>query len=101
MISIDRLIDYAVEPLALFFLVQAFVGCGGPSWTAADTKSATDAVHLAISAEDLCAEGALDAGLCTPALVRAVQRPEICSLSSMLYRHGADVPDAGFACKPK
>lgn len=86
---------------AVLFVSSALLSCGGPAWTAADTKSATDAVHLEIAAEEVCAESALDAGACTPAMVRAVQRAALCSTSSMLYRHGAEVPDAGFACQAK
>ena len=62
--------------------------CGG-SWTAADMASTQDAVQLNLAAEQL-----VDGGP-----VRALERAAYCSESSVLYRHGGAVPDAGIRCR--
>lgn len=80
-------------PLALV----AFAACG-PSWTDADAKCATDAVHVELAARAACSD---DAGLCSPGPIRALERAAYCCNASMLARHGAPVPDGGIACLPR
>lgn len=77
--------------LAMAAAVQA---CGG-GWTAADTATATDAVHAQMMLEQLCSS---DAG-CSPSEARALERMAICADSSRLAAHGAPVPDSGIACQ--
>lgn len=84
-----RLVVYA-----LFLLAQC--GCGG-GWAPADTKSATDAVHLEAMALSLCAP---DGDACAPSQVRAIERACYCLNASQLARHGETVPDGGPQCQP-
>jgi hypothetical protein len=102
MTSGEDLIATCVETLAVYFaglfVAGAVLSCGGPAWTAADTKSATDAARVELAAQRACAE---DDGGCRPALVRSLQRAAFCNTASMLVRHGADAPDGGIACRPQ
>lgn len=86
-----------LEILALspFLLLPA---CGGAKWTDADARNATDSANLQIQMEVLC--GREDAGpTCQPAAVRALERASYCATTSMLARHGKDLPDAGITCQ--
>jgi len=88
--------------LALSSSVVAFLhGCGGNRWEDSDTKSATNSVRAQIMIETICGPGSEDAGTCKPSQVRALERMALCTNSSMLYRHGQDVPDAGIHCQPQ
>jgi hypothetical protein len=80
-----------------WLMLAALVGCGA-KWTDADADNANDARNLQLQMEVIC--GREDAGpTCQPAAVRAMERGAFCATSSMLYRHGATLPDAGIACK--
>ena len=102
MISGEHLIAQCVETLGVYFaglfVAGAVLSCGGPAWTAADTKSATIAARTELAAQRACAE---DDGGCRPGLVRALQRAAYCNTASMLVRHGAEAPDGGIACLPQ
>jgi hypothetical protein len=80
----------------LLFLL--LVGCG-PSWTATDTKNATDSANCQLQLEVICGRGPDDAGTCNAASVRSLERASWCATGSMLSRHEAALPDAGIACK--
>lgn len=80
----------------LGFVASFGCGCGG-GWADADTKAATDAVHIEATALALCED---DGGPCKPSQVRALERASLCANSSMLARHGQLVPDAGISCQP-
>jgi hypothetical protein len=68
----------------------------GPRWTDADAKSATDAVHVQLAIEAICADG----GACTPAQVRALERASLCANAAQLFRHGQSVPTGSVKCQP-
>lgn len=73
--------------MKLALLTLTLVGCGA-SWTSADQASTADAVQL-----NLMADQRLDGGA-----ARALERAAYCAESSVLFRHGGAVPDAGIAC---
>lgn len=87
--------------LALVSIVALSSGCGGNRWEAADTKAATNSVRAQIMIETICGPESEDAGTCKPSQVRALERMALCTDSSMLYRHGQAVPDAGIQCQPQ
>ena len=79
------------------WLLFAVCSCGGNAWTDADTKSATDAVHVQIMIETICGE----AGPCTASQVRALERASLCANESMRERHKLPpIPTKGIACQP-
>lgn len=83
--------------IAPMVLALALAACGG-SWTSTDATNATDSANLQLQMETLC--GREDAGpTCQPAAVRALERASYCATTSMLARHGKDLPDAGIACQ--
>lgn len=84
----------AVGLSALVLLASA---CG-PSWTAADAKSATDAANQALGAIGLCTDAAMG---CKPEQVRAMERAAYCANASMLVRHGLPAPQTSIACRTK
>ena len=79
----------------LAFAASCGAACGG-GWVDADTKSATDAVHIEATALELCED---DGGPCKPSQVRALERAAMCANESMLARHGKGVPEAGVQCQ--
>jgi hypothetical protein len=84
-----------VRHTLLSCLTLTVVACGG--WSAADTKSATNATKVELFVEKLCAG---DGGTCSPSQVRALERAAYCANASMLYSHGQPVGDAGIRCAP-
>lgn len=83
-----------IRSLALVAL--AIVGCGGQKWTDADARNATDACHVELTLETLCAPGAA----CEASQVRALERAAYCASSSQLHRHAAPVPSSSITCQP-
>src|ERR1700722_9516192 len=77
-----------------FFLV----GCGGSSWTDADTTSAKTQFQTQQTLLRLCQSE----GGCTSGQLEVVENSATCNLGSMLARHGADVLDGGasLGCQP-
>jgi hypothetical protein len=72
-------------------------GCGG-SWTAADTTTTRDSANQSYQLEVLCGRAPDDAGTCTAATVRAIERANYCTIGSMAYRHAVPIVDAGITC---
>lgn len=76
-------------------LLLLLAGCGS-SWSASDSKWAVDVVDTAATALELCAE---DAGSCSAAQVRALERAQVCEASATLVRHKIPVPEDGGAMR--
>jgi hypothetical protein len=89
-----------LTPFAFIGGAAIWLGCSGSAanWTAADTKSVSDAVRAEKALMQLCDS---DAG-CTRGQVAAVENATLCDLGAALERHGGDILDGGelARCKP-
>ena len=74
------------------------VSCGG-GWTGLDATGVKDEANQSYQLEVLCGRAPDDAGTCSAATVRAIERANYCTVASMAYRHGIAVVDAGIACQ--
>lgn len=74
------------------FMVFALVGCAGSAaqWTDKDTESLTSMEDNALSLETACDR---DGGPCNAAMVRAVERAQVCGTADRLYVHRQTVHD--------
>jgi hypothetical protein len=93
---IRSLIGTLLGVVVIFAIAYLTQGCGA-SWTASDTKGATDVVLSERAALSLCS---MDGG-CDPGQVRALQQAALCSSASMLTRHSLPMPaGAATGCQP-
>lgn len=90
-----ELVVWTAATVAAAVFGAGSLACGGNGWTPADTAGATQTVRAEALIEQMCA----DAGACVPAQVRALERAALCNSESMLFRHGATVPEAGVTCQ--
>ena len=68
----------------------AAAAAGAAQWGAADTEGLTSMEANALSLETACDR---DGGLCNAAMVRAVERAQVCGAAARLYDHRQDVLD--------
>ncbi|HEY6461672.1 MAG TPA: hypothetical protein VIY73_16000 [Polyangiaceae bacterium] len=80
-----------LAPLALA-LTCAACASSAASWTPADTERATAMGDNALSLETACDR---DAGICNAALVRVVERAQVCGAAAFLFDHRQPAHDTG------
>jgi hypothetical protein len=71
-----------------------FAGCASPNL---EVEAAASRARASIYLLDECAVG----HPCDPAIVRAIERPQLCSAEGTLARAGATMPDGGVQCPPR
>lgn len=86
---------------ALLLVAALFCACKS-TYPDDDQAANTTAAKAEARIVELCAVDAEDAGLCTPAHVRAFADLAYCANARELAVHGAPVPEAGgLQCQPQ
>ena len=84
---------------ALAIAFSTAIACGAGSaaqWTAQDALDVLHVFNSDVALKQACSGD----GGCDPALVRATETANECTLGGMAHRHGNEVADGGPGCRP-
>lgn len=87
-----------MKKLFLVLAMPAAIACGAGSvadWTAQDAADALKIYNSDVALKRECVDGG-----CDPALVRATETANLCTLGAQLHRHGNNIADGGAGCRP-